>query len=106
VAARVLDAVAARNADAEVLGSVGAVVGATVECPADVTAQRLDVNGPLLVPGIGAQGGGVDDVRRVFGSACHNVLPSSSREILRAGPEKVRLHDAAMRAAEDFATLG
>ena len=72
VAGTVLDAVALRNADVEDLGSVGAVVGATI----GETTEDLDVNGPLLVPGIGAQGGTVDDVRRTSAAAA-NVLPSS-----------------------------
>ncbi len=101
----VLDAVATRNAGVDGLGSIGAVVGATIELPPDVFAANLDVNGPLLVPGIGAQGGTVDDVRRVFGAAARNVLPSSSREILGAGPEKSALHDAALRAVEVFRAL-
>jgi orotidine-5'-phosphate decarboxylase len=106
VAAEVLAAVAARNAGTDGPGSVGAVVGATIELPGDVGTGELDVNGPLLVPGIGAQGGTVDDVRRIFGAAARHVLPSSSREILAAGPDKVALHDAARRATEAFETLG
>ncbi len=101
----VLDAVASRNAGADGLGSIGAVVGATIELPSDLGAESLDVNGPLLVPGIGAQGGTVDDVRRIFGRAARNVLPSSSREVLGAGPDKVALHDAALRAVDVFAAL-
>ncbi|QNN52557.1 orotidine-5'-phosphate decarboxylase [Nocardioides mesophilus] len=101
VAGTVLDAVATRNADAEGLGSIGAVVGATI----GETRENLDVAGPLLVPGIGAQGGTVDDVRRIFGPAARNVLPSISREVLGAGPEKRALHEAAQRAAEAFAVL-
>ena len=65
VAGTVLDAVATRNADARASGSFGAVVGATI----GESGENLDVNGPLLVPGIGAQGGTVDDVRRIFGAA-------------------------------------
>lgn len=102
VAGTILDAVASRNADAGDLGSVGVVVGATI----GETSENLDVNGPLLVPGIGAQGGTVDDVRRIFGSAARNVLPSSSREILAAGPDKQKLRETALRAAETFAALG
>jgi orotidine-5'-phosphate decarboxylase len=105
VAAEVLEAVAARNAGTDGFGSVGAVVGATIERPGDVGPEQLDVNGPLLVPGMGAQGGTVDDVRRIFGSAARHVLPSSSREILAAGPDKVALHDAARRAADAFAAF-
>ena len=44
-------------------GSFGAVVGATI----GDAAERLDINGPLLAPGYGAQGGTVDDLRRIFG---------------------------------------
>ena len=101
----VLDAVATRNAGVDGLGSIGAVVGATIELPSDLGSESLDVNGPLLVPGIGAQGGTVDDVRRIFGRAVRNVLPSSSREVLGAGPDKVALHDAALRAADSFAAF-
>ena len=105
VAARVLDGVAARNADAHGLGSIGAVVGATVSLPPGLGPEQLDVGGPLLVPGVGAQGGTLDDVRRIFGPACRHVLPSSSREILREGPDKARLHDAVLRTAEAFTAL-
>jgi orotidine-5'-phosphate decarboxylase len=105
VAAHVLEAVARRNAHVDGWGSIGAVVGATIDRPCDVTAESLDVNGPLLVPGIGAQGGTVSDVRRIFGAACRFVLPSSSREILAAGPDKGRLRDAVLRAADSVASL-
>ena len=106
VAAVVLDAVATRNADVEGLGSIGAVVGATINPPTDIGPEHLDVDGPLLVPGVGAQGGTVSDVRRIFGSAAANVLPSSSREILAHGPARGRLHDAVRQQAEAFARLG
>jgi orotidine-5'-phosphate decarboxylase len=105
VAAGVLRSVAARNAGADGEGSVGAVVGATVTLPAGMTVDDLDVGGPLLVPGIGAQGGTLDDVRRIFGPAARHVLPSSSREILRKGPDRAALHDAVLSAAETFSTL-
>lgn len=101
VAGSVLAAVAGRNHGASPLGSVGAVVGATI----GETTENLDVNGPLLVPGLGAQGGTVDDVRRIFGSASRNVLASSSREILGAGPDPTALRDAALRTAEQLAGL-
>ena len=102
VAGTVLDEVREHNAGVEDLGSVGVVVGATI----GETAEDLDVGGPLLVPGIGAQGGTVEDVRRIFGPAAHDVLPSSSREVLAAGPDKQALHEAALRTAEAFAGLG
>jgi orotidine-5'-phosphate decarboxylase len=101
VAGTVLDAVATRNAGLDDLGSVGAVVGATI----GETREHLDVNGPLLVPGIGAQGGTLVDVRRIFGAATANVLPASSRQLLEAGPDLVSLREAAERATATFAVL-
>ena len=80
-------------------------MGATIELPSDLAVGGLDVNGPLLVPGIGAQGGTLDDVRRIFGPACRLVLPSISREILRAGPGRSALHDAVLRATDTYAVL-
>ena len=46
-------------------------------------------------PGIGAQGGTAEDLRRVFGDALPNVLPSSSREVLSVGPDVAALRDRA-----------
>jgi orotidine-5'-phosphate decarboxylase len=101
VAGAVLEAIADRNAGAEPLGSIGAVVGATI----GETSENLVVNGPLLVPGLGAQGGTPDDVRRIFGAAARNVLASSSREILSAGPDKAALHQAASKTAQQLGVL-
>ncbi len=86
------------------LGSVGLVVGATVG-PA---AQELGIDlaacgGPLLAPGLGAQGGTADGLAAVFGASRSQVLPSSSREVLGAGPDVVRLREAARRTADDCA---
>jgi orotidine-5'-phosphate decarboxylase len=102
VAGTVLHALRQRNAGSSTpMGSFGAVVGATI----GETGEDLDIDGPLLVPGIGAQGGSVDDVRRIFGAALRNVLPSSSREILQAGPDVAAVRAAAERAVEQFASL-
>lgn len=104
VAGVVLDHLRALNAgvDDDALGSFGAVVGATV----DPTAEDLDVRGPLLAPGFGAQGGTVADLRRVFGPAARLVLPSSSREVLAAGPDPAALRDAVARTHDALAALG
>ena len=101
VAATVLDSLREANGDASPLGSFGAVVGATIG-GVDVD---LDINGPLLVPGIGAQGGTADDVRRIFDGVLDAVLPSSSREILVAGPDRAALRTAAERVTAEFAAL-
>ncbi|MDF9812085.1 orotidine-5'-phosphate decarboxylase [Streptomyces sp. SPB162] len=93
-----LDHIAVENAGERPLGSVGAVVGATLaEAGAD-----LDVNGPLLAPGIGAQGATPAGLPRLFGSAVvGNVLPSVSRDVLRHGPDAAGLRDAAARFADE-----
>ena len=93
VAGDVLAGLRTLNDGAGTLGSFGAVVGATI----GEVGESLAINGPLLVPGIGAQGGTPDDVRRIFAGVLHQVLPSSSREVLGAGPDPRALADAARR---------
>ncbi|WP_427131399.1 orotidine-5'-phosphate decarboxylase [Pseudarthrobacter sp. S9] len=85
------------------LGSVGLVVGATVGSA--LTELDLDlaaVRGPILAPGLGAQGATAADLRRTFGDAYPQVLGTSSRDILVAGPEIRALHDAARRTLEEL----
>ncbi len=101
VAGTMLAAVAATNAGSSPQGSVGVVVGATI----GDTNEDLAINGPLLVPGLGAQGGSADDLRRIFGPVARHVLPSVSREILGAGPDVGGLADAASRAGDLYATV-
>jgi orotidine-5'-phosphate decarboxylase len=99
VAQAVLEAVAAENAGARPLGSVGVVVGATVS-GAGAEHGFAGVNGPLLAPGMGAQGGTAEQLRAVFGAALGDVLPSTSREVLSAGPDATGLRAAAERSLE------
>jgi orotidine-5'-phosphate decarboxylase len=73
-------------------GSFGVVVGATLR-ELDVDLDGL--GGPILAPGLGAQGGSVADLRRLFGSD-RAVVPTVSRDVLAAGPDP-----AALRAAAD-----
>jgi orotidine-5'-phosphate decarboxylase len=106
VAAGIVDGVTISNAadaGAGVLGSVGMVVGATV----GDAVQRLGLdlaaaNAPLLAPGVGAQGATADDLRAVFGAALGNVLASSSREVLGAGPDAAALRATARRTAQQL----
>jgi orotidine-5'-phosphate decarboxylase len=97
VAGRMLDHLRRLNADASPLGSFGAVVGATIGS----TEEDLAFNGPVLAPGFGAQGGTVADVRRLFGAAAA-VLPSSSREVLRLGPDRTAMRDAVRRTNDEL----
>ena len=91
----IIDEVAATNADAVPLGDVGVVVGAT----AGRTGLDLGrLNGPVLAPGLGAQGARPEDLATVYAGLRGRVLPSSAREILRHGPDTQRLRDAVLTA--------
>ncbi|PXY19184.1 orotidine-5'-phosphate decarboxylase [Prauserella muralis] len=97
VAQSIVDAAAARNAGARPQGGVGVVVGATNQ-PGEL---RLDaLNGPILAPGLGAQGATAGDLARLFGGALRHVLPASSRDLLRHGPDAASLR-AAVRSTRD-----
>jgi orotidine-5'-phosphate decarboxylase len=58
------------------------------------------LNGPVLAPGFGAQGGTVSDMRTLFGNSLRNVLPASSREVLKAGPDVFALRSEALRTRD------
>jgi orotidine-5'-phosphate decarboxylase len=92
VAQLMIDEISQVNAGVYPQGSIGAVVGATLgETGHDLTM----INGPILAPGIGAQGASAADLRRVFGVSLPAVLPAVSREILSAGPDPGALRSAA-----------
>jgi orotidine-5'-phosphate decarboxylase len=95
VAQSVIDEVAQVNAGVEPLGDVGVVVGATA---GGSGLMLTALNGPILAPGLGAQGGRPDDLRAVAGGAMGALLPSYSREVLSHGPSVTGLRDAAARA--------
>jgi orotidine-5'-phosphate decarboxylase len=82
-----------------VTGSFGVVVGATL----DVLDVDLDgLGGPILAPGLGAQGGTPEDLQRLFGSS-RAVVPTVSRDVLGAGPDPAALRAAAARWAGELA---
>jgi orotidine-5'-phosphate decarboxylase len=83
------------------LGSVGLVVGATVgSALADLDVDLAAMRGPILAPGLGAQGATPAHLRATFGNAYGQVLGTSSREILSAGPKRQELRDAAQRTLD------
>ena len=85
------------------LGSFGAVVGATID-GADGAGVAYDFgfNGPILAPGFGEQGGTPGDLARIFGSANANVVASTSRGLLRKGPDVAALRDEALRLRDEL----
>ncbi|MFT4126023.1 MAG: orotidine-5'-phosphate decarboxylase [Gordonia sp. (in: high G+C Gram-positive bacteria)] len=82
VAQTIVDAAAAENADGS--GTVGLVVGATRQHGLTLA----DLRGPILAPGLGAQGATPADLPEIFAEADRRwVLPASSRGLLRHGPD-------------------
>jgi len=97
VAQGVVEQAAARNAGAPKLGSVGVVVGVTA---GEVGVDLGRLHGPVLAPGLGAQGGRPEDLTSVFAGTDGLVLPASSREILGQGPDLATLRTAAIRTRD------
>jgi len=82
-------------------GSVGVVVGATVFQPPDLS----DLGGPVLVPGVGVQGGRPEALGGLGGAAPGQLLPAVSRVVLRAGPGVAELRAAGERMRDAVAYL-
>jgi orotidine-5'-phosphate decarboxylase len=97
VAQSIVDAVAEANRAAD--GAFGVVVGATVTEPPDLSS----LGGPVLVPGVGAQGGRPEALGGLGGGK--QLLPAVSREVLRAGPGVDKLRAAAERMRDAVAYL-
>lgn len=71
------------------LGSIGVVVGATVDRAAfglgDITLAGM----PILAPGFGAQGADPADLARLFGYVSKAVVANESRSVLAVGPARL-----------------
>ena len=95
---------AARHNPAGEPGSVGVVVGATI---GRTGVDFSGLNGSILAPGLGAQGGTPADLAEVFGPATSMVLPTTSREVMAAGPDPADLQAIAARIQGEMkAVLG
>ncbi|MDJ0362062.1 orotidine-5'-phosphate decarboxylase [Rhodococcus sp. H29-C3] len=90
----------ARTVGRDGLGTVGLVVGATRDHGLDLAG----FGGPILAPGLGAQGAEVGDLRHIFGDCQDLLLPSSSRGVLAAGPTVGALQDAARTLRDEIET--
>ncbi|MFC4244594.1 orotidine-5'-phosphate decarboxylase [Gryllotalpicola reticulitermitis] len=96
VSRAIIDDVSAFNAGridagaayAGAVGSIGVVLGATV----DFAAQGVDVTAPkspalpVLAPGFGHQGAQATRVRELFGALTPFTIVAESRSLLQAGP--------------------
>lgn len=82
--------------------ALGAVVGATK--PQDAAAlRRLMPQQIFLVPGYGAQGGTMDDVRACFHADGRGAIITASRSIIFAPADRDDWISPVRRAAEQFA---
>ncbi|MET0475359.1 MAG: orotidine-5'-phosphate decarboxylase [Mycobacterium sp.] len=100
IAQSIVDDVGAENRAAGA-GSVGVVVGATLTEVPDLSG----LGGPVLVPGVGAQGGRPEALLGLGGAAPGSVLPAVSREVLRAGPHVAAVRTAGERMRDAVAYL-
>ena len=100
VAQSIVDAVAVENHSAGT-GSVGVVVGATLSDVPDLST----LGGPVLLPGVGAQGGRPDALAGLGGAKHGTLLPAVSRDVLRAGPDAAAVRGAAERMRDAVAHL-
>ncbi|TAL43598.1 MAG: orotidine-5'-phosphate decarboxylase [Salinibacterium sp.] len=86
VAAGIIAEVDAINAEEPGLGSVGVVIGATIELiDYGISVGEL-LDTPILGPGFGEQGAAFADLSSIYGLAAKNVIVTVSRSVLRAGP--------------------
>jgi orotidine-5'-phosphate decarboxylase len=84
------------------VGPVGAVIGpTTAEAPLDLPAARA----LFLAPGVGAQGATPSDVAQVFAACRDRVMPSASRSLLAAGPDRNRMKDEIASLGAEFRDL-
>ena len=99
VAQRVVDELAERNTAAgAAVGALGVVVGATLDTPPELD----QLNGPVLLPGVGAQGATPDDVRTLTAAALELGFANVSRAILSHGPQVADLRESVISTAAEF----
>jgi orotidine-5'-phosphate decarboxylase len=84
-------------------GTVGAVIGATLEKSEFPLSQ---LGGVILAPGLGAQGANLEDIADRFGDcAPGTVVASTSRALLAAGPDPAELRRAAVDLAGELRAI-
>jgi orotidine-5'-phosphate decarboxylase len=98
--ARMVDGLGSGNLGDHGIADVGAVVGATV--PGHLAQLRaLMPTAPILLPGVGAQGGRVEDLAAAFLPGRAGGLITVSRSIVGAAGDSPSGHAAAAAAAAE-----
>lgn len=82
---------------------VGLVVGGTHE---DLGVDLSGFTGPVLVPGLGAQGATPAELARRFDGCPGILLPTSSRAVMSAGPDVSHIRTAVNRLRDELAAAG
>lgn len=101
IAQGVVDECAAFNVEAQKAnkpGDVGVVVGATLDNPPHLDA----LNGPVLLPGVGAQGAGPEQVHGIVSARPSLGFANVSRAVLEQGPDVADLRKAVAQVAAEF----
>ena len=76
--------------------AIGLVIGGT---HSSLMCDVSQFNASILVPGIGHQGGRVEDLPALFGDAVDQVLPVVGRGVVSAGPDAAALRARVLRFA-------
>ncbi|WJZ02780.1 orotidine-5'-phosphate decarboxylase [Corynebacterium freiburgense] len=98
ISQQIVDAVAADNAQHQIAGNIGVVIGATLSD----TPELKNLRGPILMPGVGAQGASAKDVSELAQGIEHLVFPNMSRGILLDGPNVADLRKRIAFEAQNF----
>jgi orotidine-5'-phosphate decarboxylase len=70
------------------IGSLGAVIGATLNLSATGLARlqsEANLHTPILAPGFGAQGASLEELADLFGASADRVIATVSRSVLVSG---------------------
>lgn len=92
-AAVVDDAGAVNEASSGAVGSVGVVLGATLDLQEFGIERRIAPGSsatPVLAPGFGHQGARIEDAKQLFGDLAAAMLANESRSLLRGGGTGLR----------------
>jgi orotidine-5'-phosphate decarboxylase len=90
VAASIVDDVVRWNSgNGQAVGSIGVVLGATVDFGEYGIDLATLAATPVLAPGFGHQGAEYADLGTIYGAAAPLAVVSSSRSILQAGPDGI-----------------
>lgn len=83
-------------------GPFGLVIGGTL---AALDIDLTGFTGSVLVPGVGAQGGSIGQLGELFGAQAGRALPTSSRDIMSAGPDAAALRAKFGQVAAECSAL-